>query len=95
MAYRGDGAQVGAAAGQEPSAVPRRVVLAPGQTAHAALDAALSAARCGPVRASELRVVTPGQTTARYVRSDLTACTARGPRGRDYLRVHAILPGAA
>jgi hypothetical protein len=95
MAYRDEGAQVGSAAGQEPSAVPRRVVLGPGQTAHASLDAALPAARCGPVRASGLRVVTPGQTTARYVRRDLTACTARGPRAQDYLRVHAIQPGAA
>lgn len=94
MAYRGDGAQVGAAAGQEPSAVPRHVVLRPGQTAHATLDAAVPAARCGPVRATGLRVVTPGQAAARYVRRALTACTARGSRGQDYLRVHAIQPGA-
>lgn len=94
MAYRGDGAQVGDAADQEPSAGPGRVVLGPGQTAHAALDAAVPAARCGPVRATGLRVVTPGQAAARYVRRALTACAARGPRGQGYLRVRAIQPGA-
>jgi Protein of unknown function (DUF4232) len=94
-AYRGDGVQVGAAAGDDLSAAARRVLLAPGQTAHAALDAAVPAARCGPVHAAGLRVVTPGQTAARYVRRSLAACAARAPRGRDYLRVHAIAPGAS
>ena len=93
-AYRGDGVQVGAAAGHDLSAAARRVVLAPGQTAHANLDASVPAARCGPVRATGLRVVTPGQAAARYVRRPLTACTARAPRGQDYLRVRAIAPGA-
>lgn len=93
-AYRGDGVQVGAAAGDDSSAAARRVLLRPGQTAHAALDAAVPAARCGPVHATGLRVVTPGQTAARYVRRSMAACTARAPRGQDYLRVHAIAPGA-
>ncbi|MDX6342858.1 MAG: hypothetical protein QOH87_2996 [Trebonia sp.] len=94
-AYRGDGVQVGAAAGHDLSAAARRVVLAPGQTAHATLDASVPPARCGPVRATGLRVVTPGQAAARYVRRPLTACTARAPQGQDYLRVRAIQPGAS
>jgi hypothetical protein len=94
-AYRGDGVQVGAAAGDDLSAAARRVLLAPRQTAHAALDASVPAARCGPVHAAGLRVVTPGQAAARYVRHSLAACTARAPRGQDYLRVHAIAAGAS
>ena len=93
-AYRGDGVQVGTAAGDDRSAPSHHVVLAPGQTAHATLDASVPAARCGPVQAAGLRVVTPGQAAARYVRRPLTACAARGPRGQDYLRVHAIQAGA-
>jgi hypothetical protein len=91
-AYRGDGVQVGAAAGHDPAAA-RRIVLAPGQTAHTTLDAAVPAARCGPVRAAGLRVVAPGQATARYVRRPLTACTARASGGQDYLRVRALEAG--
>jgi hypothetical protein len=92
-AYRGDGAQVGAAAGHDLSAAGPSVVLAPGQTAHAAVDAAVPAGRCGPVRAAGLRVVAPGQAVARYVKRPLTACVVRAPRGQEYLRVHAIQPG--
>jgi hypothetical protein len=93
-AYRGDGLQVGAAAADDVSVAARRVLLAPGQTAHAALDAAVPAARCAPVRATGLRVVTPGNSAPRYVRRPLTTCTVRAARGQDYLRVHAIAPGA-
>jgi hypothetical protein len=92
-AYQGADRQVGAAAGRDLSVAAHRILLAPGQTAHAALDASAPAARCGPVRASGLRVVTPGQASARYVRRALTACAASAPRGQDYLRVHAIQPG--
>jgi hypothetical protein len=92
-AYRGDGTQVGAAAGHDLNAAGPSVVLAPGQTAHAAVDASVPAGRCGPVRAAGLRVVAPGQAAARYVRHPLTACAARAPRGQEYLRVHAIAPG--
>jgi hypothetical protein len=94
-AYRGDGLQVGAAAGDDLSAAARRVLLAPGQTAHAALDAAVPAARCTPVRATGLRVVPPGDSAPRYVRRPLTTCTVRAARGQDCLRVHAIAPGAS
>lgn len=93
-AYRGDGVQVGAAASHDRAAA-RRIVLAPGQTAHTTLDAAVPAARCGPVRAAGLRVVAPGQTAPRYLRRPLTACTARAPGGQDYLRVRALEAGPA
>src|ERR1700733_15170899 len=93
-AYRGNGAQVGAGAGDDLSAAAHRVLLGPGQTAHATLDASVPAARCGPVRAAGLRVVAPGQAAARYVRRPLTACTARASRGQEYLRVRAIAAGA-
>jgi Protein of unknown function (DUF4232) len=92
-AYRGDGIQVGAAAARDASAAARRVLLAPGQTAHAVLDALLPAARCNPVRAAGVRVIPPGQTAARYVQRVLTACAAAPSRGAQYLRVHAIQPG--
>lgn len=92
-AYQGDKVPVGAAAGRDQSVAVRPIVLAPGQTAHATLDAAVPAARCGPVRASGLRVVTPGQKGARYVRRPLTACTAAAPDGQEYLRVRAIQAG--
>jgi len=92
-AYEGNKVPVGAAAGRDQSVAARRIVLAPGQTAHATLDAAVPAARCGPVRATGLRVVTPGQTGARYVRRPLTACTAVAPDGQEYLRVRAIQAG--
>ena len=90
-AFRGDDIQVGDAAGQAVSAVAARVLLAPGETAHAALDASRPGARCRPVRAAGLRVaVTAGSTAAHYVRRPLTACAA-GHQG--YLRVHAIAAG--
>ena len=92
-AYQGNKVPVGAAAGRDESVAARSVVLAPGQTAHATLDAAVPAARCGPVRATGLRVVTPGQKGARYVRRPLTACTAVAPGGQEYLRVRAIQAG--
>ena len=93
-AYRDNGVQVGAAAGHDLSVTAHRVLLRPGQTAHATLDAAVPAARCGPVRATGLRVVTPGQAAARYVRRPFTACAARAVPGENYLLVHAIQPGA-
>jgi Protein of unknown function (DUF4232) len=94
-AYQGDKVPVGAAAGRDQSVAARSIVLGPGQTAHATLDAAVPAARCGPVRATGLRVVTPGQKGARYVRRPLTACTAVAPDGQEYLRVRAIQAGAS
>lgn len=91
-AYRGGGIQVGPAAG-DASGPARPVLLAPGQTAHAVVDASVPAAWCRPVRASGLRVVVPGQSAARYVSRPLTACAARAARGRGDLLVRAIQPG--
>jgi Domain of unknown function (DUF4232) len=91
-AYRGDGVLFGPAAVRDPSVPGRRILLAPGQTAHAVLDA-IAPARCRPVRASGLRVVAPGQTAARYVRQPLTTCAVRAARGQQDLLVGAIQPG--
>jgi hypothetical protein len=93
-AYRGDGVLVGPAAAYDTSVAARRVLLGPGQTAHALLDATLPAAHCRPVSASGLRIVAPGQTGARYVKRPLTTCAARAAHGQNYLLVHAIQPGA-
>jgi Protein of unknown function (DUF4232) len=92
-AYRGDHVQVGPDAAPDPAVVARRVLLAPGGTAHAALDATAPQARCRPVRASGLRVVMPGQTAARYVPRSLTTCTARVYHSQYYLHVRAIQAG--
>jgi hypothetical protein len=92
-AYWGGG-QVGDDAGHDTSIAARRILLAPGQTAHASLDATLTAARCRPVRAAGLRVTPPGQSAARYIKRPLTTCTAQAPRGQHYLRVRPIQPGA-
>jgi hypothetical protein len=91
-AYQGDGTVVGDAAVRDTSIAAARVVLAPGQTAHASLDASLSV-RCRPVRVAGLRVVPPSQSAGRYVKRSLTACAAHVPRGEDYLQVGAIQPG--
>jgi hypothetical protein len=93
-AYRGDGIPVGPLAARDTSVAARLVLLAPGQTAHAILDATMPAARCRPVSASGLRVIAPGQTGARYVRQPLRTCAARVSHGQNYLLVHAIQPGA-
>lgn len=93
-AYRGDDVQVGPAAARDTAAPARRVLLAPGQSAHAVLDAAAPAARCHPFRASGLRVITPDQTAARYVKRSFTACAARAAGGESVLLVNAIQPGA-
>jgi hypothetical protein len=92
-AYRGDGIQVGAAAEHDTSVAASRVLLAPGQSAYASLDAARPLTRCRPVRAAGLRVVvSPGQPAVRYVRP-MNACTAAGTPGQAYLHVRAIQPG--
>jgi Domain of unknown function (DUF4232) len=92
-AYQGDGTVVGDAAVRDTSVAAARVVLAPGQTAHASLDASLSV-RCRPVRVTGLRVVPPSQSAGRFVKRSLTACAALAPRGEDYLQVRAIEPGS-
>ena len=93
-AYRGDDVSVGSAAAWDTAGAARRVLLAPGQSAHAVLDATAPVARCHPFRASGLRVITPDQKAARYVGHTFTACAARAIPGEHYLLVHAIQSGA-
>jgi len=93
-AYQGDDKQVGDAAARDASGPVGRILLNPGQTAYASLDASLSRGRCRPVHASGLRVVFPGQSAARYVRRPLTACATQVPQSQDYLSVRAIQSGA-
>lgn len=94
-AYRGEDVQVGDAATDDRTVPADRILLAPGQTAYATLDASLSPGRCRPVLAAGLRVVSPGQSAARYVPRPLTACAGQTPRGPDYLRVRAVQRAAA
>jgi hypothetical protein len=92
-AYRGDHVRVGATALADTSVTASRVLLTPGQTAHASLDAALAAARCRPVQAAGLSVSVSAGSGPRYVRRPLRVCA--GLHGdRNYLRVRAIQAGA-
>jgi hypothetical protein len=91
-AYGVGGAQIGNAAGRDTSVAARRIVLAPGATAHAAVVASVSADRCGPVVATGLRVVPPGQPTARYIPHAMPACAVAGPRAPVFLHVRAVQP---
>lgn len=93
-AYRDDGAPVGNAAGRDTSVAARRILLAPGATAHTAVIASVSAGPCRPVVAAGLRVVPPGQPVARYIRHALRACSAAGPGAPVFLRVRAVQPDA-
>ncbi|HTR91945.1 MAG TPA: DUF4232 domain-containing protein [Trebonia sp.] len=86
-----DGVLVGGEAAHDTTVVAHRLLLAPGQTVHAALDAMVPTPRCHPVRASGLRVAPPGQSSGRDVHRPLTACTARG---QVYLHVRAVQAGA-
>jgi hypothetical protein len=86
-----NGTPVGSQAAHDTTVVAHRLLLAPGQTVHAALDAAVPTSRCHPVRASGLRVAPPGQSSARYLQRPLAACTVRGAI---YLHVRAVQAGA-
>jgi uncharacterized protein DUF4232 len=95
-AYRGSGIQVGNAAAADTTATAHRVVLAPGETARAAVIASASASAtaggCRPVVAAGLRVTPPGASAARFIRHSLRACSAAGPRAPVFLRVRAVQP---
>jgi hypothetical protein len=93
-AYQGNHVQVGDRAAYDQSAAAARVLLSPGQTAHASLDAATATARCRPVRASGLSVVVSAGSGPRYVYRPLTACAGQLVDGQAYLRVRAIQSGA-
>ena len=100
-AYRGSGIQVGNAAAADTTATAHRVVLAPGETARAAVIASAASASapagaspdgCRPVVATGLRVTPPGASAARFIRHSLLACSAAGPRAQVFLRVRAVQP---
>jgi Protein of unknown function (DUF4232) len=95
-AYRGSGVQVGNAAAADTTATAHRVVLAPGETARAAVTASASASAsasgCHPVLATGLRVTPPGGSAASFIRHSLLACSAAGPRAPVFLRVRAVQP---
>jgi hypothetical protein len=77
-------------------AAARPVVLAPGASAHAAVDAgvaAYSAHTCRPVTAAGLRVTPPGAATEWYLRQLLTACSASGHHAPVFLHVLAVQAG--
>jgi hypothetical protein len=93
-AYGADGAQLGNAAGRDTAVAARRIVLAPGATAHAAVVASVSASSCRTVVAAGLRVVPPGQSAARYIRRAMSACEFAGPRAPVFLHVRAVQPGS-
>ena len=101
-AYRGNGIQVGNAATADTTATAQRVVLAPGETARAAVivsasasapaSASASVVGCQPVLATGLRVTLPGGSAVRLIRHGLLACSAAGPRAPVFLRVRAVQP---
>lgn len=89
-AYLPGGAQVGNAAVVDASATARRIVLAPGASAHAAIVDSASAGRCQVVAATGLRIVAPGQSVPRYVAHSVSACSASGRQAPVFLHVRAI-----
>jgi hypothetical protein len=93
-AYLDGAGQVGNAAVLDRSVRVRRIMLAPGATAHVAVVESVPSHRCSPVAATGLRVVLPGQHVARYVRHPMTACSAAGHKAPVFLRVWAVQPGA-
>lgn len=92
-AYLAGGGQVGNAAVLDRSVSARRITLAPGATAHAAVVESVPPRRCGPVAATGLRVVLPGQDVPRYIRHAITACSEAGHKAPVFLRVWAVQPG--
>jgi hypothetical protein len=92
-ASRADGAQVGNAASRDTVVRVHRIVLTPGETAHAILAEDISGGSCRPVTVAGLRVVPPGQSIPRYVWHAVTACSAAGPREPVFLHVRALQVG--
>jgi hypothetical protein len=91
-AYLAGGTQVGAAAALDTSVTARRIVLAPGASAHAAVVDSAASGRCRVVAAIGLRIVAPGQSTPRYVAHAVRACSA-GRMSPVFLHVRAIEQG--
>ena len=74
------GSQIGADAKRDPVTPPRRIVLAPGQTAHAVLGVAdagnFPSSKCNPVSAHWLKVYPPDQTVALYAPFTTQTCAS-------------------
>ncbi len=83
--------QLGYAAGRDPQAPSRTVILAPGASAHTVLQLTdvsnYPPATCGPATASVLRVYPPGSLTSEDVAYRFPACSKAGPV---YLSVRAV-----
>ncbi len=86
--------QLGSPAERDRSHAPRRVVLAPGETAHTVLRivdvANYPAGRCRPTTAIGLRVNPPDQRTSAEIPFAFRACSRAGPV---FLSVGAVEPG--
>jgi hypothetical protein len=85
------GRRVGSPAGRDPAVAAATVTLAPGATAHAALQIVDVAALpgCKPVAADGLKVYPPGAVTPAEVPFRFRACSAVGPR---FLSVQVVQP---
>jgi Protein of unknown function (DUF4232) len=79
-AGNGSGSQIGADAKRTPVTPPNKVVLAPGQVAHAALGVAeagnFPASTCNPTTAHWLKVFPPDQTVAAYLAFTTQTCAS-------------------
>ena len=86
--------RLGSPAGRDRSHAPRRVVLAPGATAHTILQivnvANYPAGRCRPTNASGLRVYPPNQRPSAEIPFAFRACSRPGPV---FLSVGAVEQG--
>lgn len=93
-ARNGRGRQLGNAAGRDRTFRPRRVVLAPGGTAHALLKitdvGVFTASACRPRNAVVLRVFPPGRHRAAQIPFSFRACSRRGPV---YLHIRMLRRG--
>ncbi|RYZ32592.1 MAG: DUF4232 domain-containing protein [Propionibacteriaceae bacterium] len=89
-----DGHQVGAPAVR--SGTSARIVLRPGQVAHADLDvvdaAAFDPGACGPTPVTGLRVYPPDETASVFVPDPVTGCTSTDP-AIDVLNVGPVQAG--
>lgn len=89
------GAQVGAAATEDPVYPRRLVTLAPGSTAHAVLQITVAqnypAGACSPVAVHRLKVYPPGQTSALYISISTTGCAKTSV---NILGVQTVQPGS-
>ncbi len=89
------GAQVGAAAKEDPVYPRRLVTLAAGATGHAELQITVAqnfpASDCSPVTVHRLKVYPPGQTSALYISLTTTACAKSSV---SILAVQTVQPGA-